>query len=86
MSGRLFDPAPTVDSINIEAWDWIGSAWSAVGSSDGVNSATDSAKTVILFSNHVGTAENTGLVKISAVRGSYNIWPGRCPKNQNLCF
>ena len=63
-SGRLFDPAPTNDSIVIQVYDWVGAAWVQVGTLDGVNSAVDSVKTVILFANMVGTGANSGEVDI----------------------
>lgn len=63
-SGRLFDPAPTVDSIIIQAYDWVGAGWAQVGILDGVNSAVDSVKTVVLFANNVGTGVNSGEVNI----------------------
>lgn len=62
--GRLFDPAPTSDTIAIQVYDWIATAWEEVGQIDGVNSSSDSPKTVILFSKHVGTGVNAGAIKL----------------------
>lgn len=64
LSGRLFDPPATSDIIDIFAWDYVGSAWAQVGTLDGINSAVDSVKTIILFTNHVGTGVNAGDVQI----------------------
>lgn len=63
-SGRLQDPAPTSDSITIQAYDYILADWVQVGILDGVNSAVDSVKTIILFANNVGTGANSGEVQI----------------------
>jgi hypothetical protein len=64
LSGRLFDPAPTNDTIEIYAYDWVAAGFTQVGILDGVNSAVDAVKTVILFSTHVGTGANSGEVDI----------------------
>jgi hypothetical protein len=64
LSGRLFDAAPVTDTIEIYAYNWGGTAWQQVGDLDGVNSAIDEVKTVILFSNHVGTGANAGKVRL----------------------
>jgi hypothetical protein len=66
ISGRLFDPPATNDVISIQAWDYVAADWTSVGTLDGINSAVDSVKTVILFGTHL-TAANSGIVRIRFV-------------------
>jgi len=64
ISGRLYDPPVTGDTIQIQAYDWITTTWKDIGSLDGVNSSVNSPKTVILFSSMVGTGADAGEVDI----------------------
>lgn len=68
--GRLFDPPTTNDSITIQAYNWDTLSYDTVSSLDGVNSSDDSTKTVILFSNNVGTGANAGEVDIKFLGSS----------------
>ena len=64
MVGRLYDPPSVADTMDVFAWDYVGSAWSQIDTIPGVNSGINLTYTGILFSNHVGTGVNAGEVQI----------------------
>ena len=68
--GRLYDPPATSNSIEVFAYDWVALDWSQVGELTGTASANDAFYTVILFSKHVGTGSNDGLVNIRFTNAS----------------
>jgi len=71
--GRLDEGSPPSggDSVDIYAYNWGGAAWEHIspvsGDFIGINASTsadDSVKVITLFSRHVGTGGNAGLVRI----------------------
>lgn len=52
------------DDVDIYAYNWSGASWDQVGTVTGQASATNIVYTFDLFTSHVGTGGNAGLVRI----------------------
>jgi hypothetical protein len=52
------------DSLDVFAWNWLGTTWEQIGVLTGQGSPTDALHTYTLFAQHVGTGADLGKVRI----------------------
>lgn len=58
------------DSVNIQAYDFIGAAWETLAVITGKNQAVNETKNIVLLSKHTGTGANVGIVYVRKVVAS----------------
>lgn len=66
--GYLDKGGGAAKNITVQAYNWETSSWNVVGTIRSTNSNTD--ETFMLFTVHVGTGDDSGLVRIRFVTGS----------------
>lgn len=66
--GQLDRGGGAPKNITVQARNWAGASWDQIGSIS--SGTTDSDETFVLFTSHVGTGANLGLVRIRFVTGS----------------
>ena len=64
MTGRLYDPTPTSDTIEVSAYNWSTSSWDIIDTLDGSRKSKDLVYSFTLFTSMVGTGADAGTVRI----------------------